>query len=150
MLPEVLRFAISKACSTGMKLSWTMWENSDYTGIKLFWKPEESTNGGRSDDLASRSTALTHRKRRNPPHLPSVGMPAGVSLFLTARKWRKMNPGSRIGDSQPSLLSNAHPTVSLPMDVSPKTIIAGDRNSELDYLSIAKLTYHPVPFVSYE
>ena len=132
VLPEVLRFAISKACSTGMKLSWTMWENGDYTGIKLFWKPEESTNGGRSDDPASRSTALTHRKKKKPSPSTQRRNARRRESFLNHKKMEENNPGSRIGDSQPSLLSNAHPTVSPPTDVSPKTIIAGDRNSELD------------------
>ncbi len=55
---KVLRFAISKACSAGMKRFWTVWENGDWTGIKHFRKPEESTNGGCSDNPASQTTAL--------------------------------------------------------------------------------------------
>lgn len=42
------------------------------------------------------------------------------------------NPGSRIGDSQPSLLSNACPTGSIPTDVCPRANAVGGRNSEFE------------------
>ena len=118
-LPEVLRFAISKACSTGMKLSWTVWKNADYTGIKLFWKPEESTNGRRPDDPASRSTALTHRNRKKPsPSIQRIGMPAGVSLFLAARKRGEITLGLGVETlSLPFYLMPAPPSLPLRMYV---------------------------------
>ena len=131
-LPEVLRFAISKACSTGMKLSWTVWENGDYTGIKLFWKPEESTNGRRPDDPASRSTALTHQNRKKPSPSTQRRNARRRESFLSSKKTGGNNPGCRSGDSQPSLLSNARPTVSTPADVRPRAITVGDRNSEFE------------------
>ena len=37
-LPEVLRVVISKALTSGKKLSWNVWDNGEITGVKLLWK----------------------------------------------------------------------------------------------------------------
>ena len=39
-LPEVLRVVISEALTSGKKLSWSVWDNGEITGVKLLWKPE--------------------------------------------------------------------------------------------------------------
>ena len=81
--------------------------------MKLIHVPtEESTNGGRPDDPASWSTALTHRNRKKPSPSTQRRNARWRESFLSSKKTGGNNPGSRSGDSQPSLLSNARPTVS--------------------------------------
>ena len=39
-LPEVVGFVISKASTSGKKLSWSVWDNGEATTVKLLWKPD--------------------------------------------------------------------------------------------------------------
>ena len=75
-LPEVLRVVISKALTSGKKLSWNVWDNGEITGVKLLWKPEV-------DELPARSEF--------PPTVGPLCGPVTTSAHLDIPQHKKHN-----------------------------------------------------------
>ena len=62
--PELLRLVISEALTSGKKLSWSVWDNGEITGVKLLWKPEVVDAPIRLENPPQPATSISHLRPR--------------------------------------------------------------------------------------
>ena len=128
-LPEVLCFVISKAATSGKKLSWSVWNIGDTTTVKLCWKPEPlslsrpmppSPQGLR---LPSATNSNVKKKRSPSSKKRSIQR---LRNFLAKKKGQGVKP-SAIQESS-GTPNSAHP----PSSSNEKALAEETKAAELD------------------
>ena len=109
-LPEVLCFVISKAATSGKKLSWSVWNIGDTTTVKLCWKPETLSSSRpllpslQGQRLPSATNSNVKKKRSPSSKKRSIQR---LRDFLAKKKGQGVKPLA--AQESPGTLNSAHP-----------------------------------------